>query len=80
MEFDPTIPSDLVPLDQQQPAYMAAEPLALEGADPDLQFRQPAGTYVQDDQSDQLIYPWAYKSTSFDPRIEEPYDDDDPRE
>jgi len=59
-------------------------PLAMEdatgGVDLDLQFRQPAGTYVQEDMSGTLIEPWQYNSHAFDPRVDLPFDDDDPRE
>eukprot|EP00286_Rhodomonas_abbreviata_P001546 CAMPEP_0181291648 /NCGR_PEP_ID=MMETSP1101-20121128/2080_1 /TAXON_ID=46948 /ORGANISM="Rhodomonas abbreviata, Strain Caron Lab Isolate" /LENGTH=273 /DNA_ID=CAMNT_0023396055 /DNA_START=3 /DNA_END=824 /DNA_ORIENTATION=- len=51
-------------------------------ADPALQFRQPAGTYVQHDESATLIEPWQYNSHFYDPREADPppFDDDDPRE
>lgn len=52
------------------------------GGEEDLQFRQPAGTYVQADQSAKLIEPWQFQSPGiYEPREDElPVDDDDPRE
>eukprot|EP00960_Hanusia_phi_P073418 768011-Hanusia_phi.AAC.2 len=54
---------------------------ALEAADPELQYRKPAGTYIQEDKSGTLIEPWQMWKHSYEPR-EDPewYDDDDPRE
>eukprot|EP00281_Chroomonas_sp_CCMP1168_P014498 CAMPEP_0206219496 /NCGR_PEP_ID=MMETSP0047_2-20121206/4347_1 /ASSEMBLY_ACC=CAM_ASM_000192 /TAXON_ID=195065 /ORGANISM="Chroomonas mesostigmatica_cf, Strain CCMP1168" /LENGTH=89 /DNA_ID=CAMNT_0053642037 /DNA_START=51 /DNA_END=320 /DNA_ORIENTATION=- len=56
--------------------------------DPLTQWHEDAtvseGTYVQQDNSDRLIYPWARDSPpeSFDPRADPDnlFDDDDPRE
>mmetsp|Transcript_56600 Transcript_56600/g.133279 ORF Transcript_56600/g.133279 Transcript_56600/m.133279 type:complete len:262 (+) Transcript_56600:3-788(+) len=59
------------------PLLLLADPA---DPDPELQFRQPAGTYTQSDMSGTLIEPWQYDSRAFDPREDPPFDDDDPRE
>lgn len=47
-----------------------AEALSDPDINPELQFRQPAGTYIQQDESGGLIDPWAYNSHAYEPRTD----------